>query len=81
MTKRVGGSSSVNVTHHLKGVRFPASKKDLLLRARETGAGQDTLEVLESFAEGEAFENLAEVVDACGETNQVPQTGIIDVKP
>jgi hypothetical protein len=75
------GHSSTNVTHHLKGMHFPASKDDLLLRARDNGAGQDTLEVLESFPAHEEFETLADVVRACGRLDQVPQTGIIDVKP
>jgi hypothetical protein len=75
------GYSSVNVTHHLKGMHFPASKEDLLLRARDNGAGQDLLEVLESFPEGEEFETLADVMKAYGESDQVPQTGIIGQKP
>jgi hypothetical protein len=37
--------------------------------------------VLESFPEGKEFETLADVVKAYGEADQVPQTGIIDVKP
>ena len=49
MTGAPGGHASVNVTHHLEGTHFPASKDDLLLRARDNGAGQDTLEVLEAF--------------------------------
>jgi Protein of unknown function (DUF2795) len=81
MTQGLGGHSSVNVTHHLKGMHFPASKEDLLVRARDHGAGQDMLEVLESFPRGEEFETLADVVKAYGEADQVPQTGIIDVKP
>jgi hypothetical protein len=75
------GYSSVNVTHHLKGMHFPASKEDLLLRARDNGAGQDMLEVLESFPEGEEFETLGDVMKAYGESDQVPQTGIIGQKP
>jgi hypothetical protein len=75
------GYSSVNVTHHLKGMHFPASKEDLLLRARDNGAGQDVLEVLESFPQGEEFETLADVMKAYGESDQVPQTGIIGQKP
>jgi hypothetical protein len=75
------GHSSVNVTHHLKGMHFPASKDDLLLRARDTGAGQDMLEVLESFPADEEFETLDDVIKAYGRFDQVPQTGIIDVKP
>jgi hypothetical protein len=39
------------------------------------------LEVLESFPQGEEFETLADVVKAYGVADQVPQTGIIDLKP
>ena len=49
MTRGLGGPSPVNAAHHLKGVHFPASKDDLLERARNNGAGQDVLEVLEFF--------------------------------
>jgi Protein of unknown function (DUF2795) len=62
-------------------MHFPASKDDLLLRARDNGAGQDMLEVLESFPEGKEFESLADVVRAFAQADQVPQTGVIDVKP
>jgi Protein of unknown function (DUF2795) len=75
------GHSSINVSHHLEGMHFPASKDDLLLRARDNGAGQDMLEVLESFPADEEFETLADVMRAYGRLDQVPQTGIIDVKP
>jgi hypothetical protein len=75
------GHSSINVTHHLKGMHFPASKDDLLLRARDHGAGQDMLEVLESFPADEEFETLDDVIKAYGRFDQVPQSGIIDVKP
>jgi hypothetical protein len=39
------------------------------------------LEVLESFPEGKEFESLADVVRAFAQADQVPQTGVIDVKP
>ncbi len=81
MARGLGGHSPANITHHLKGMHFPASKEDLLERARDNGAGQDVLEVLESFAEDEQFESAADVVKAYGEADQAPQTGIIDRKP
>lgn len=81
MARGLGGHSAVNVTQHLKGMHFPASKRDLLLRARDGGAGQDMLEVLESFPEDEEFETLADLMRAYGESDQAPQTGIIDRKP
>ncbi len=81
MTGGFGGHSPVNAMHHLKGVHFPASRGDLLKRARDNGAGQDVLEVLEFFPEGEEFETLADVVKAYGESDQAPQSGVIDIKP
>ena len=81
MTRRHGGPSAANVLHHLQGAHFPASKGDLLRRARDNGAGQDALELLASFPDDAEFESLADVMRACGGSDQVPQTGILDVKP
>lgn len=80
MTQPVGGYASANLIHHLNGADFPASKQDLLRRARNNGAGQDALELLESLPEAE-FQSLAEVVEATRDADQAPQTGIIDRKP
>ena len=75
------GLSTVNAAHHLKGVHFPASKEDLLERARNNGAGQDVLEVLEFFPLDEEFATLADVMKAYGGSDQAPQSGVIDIKP
>ena len=80
MTRPLGGYASANLAHHLNGANFPASKQDLLRRARNSGAGQDALELLESLPEAE-FQSLAEVVEATRDADQAPQTGIIDRKP
>ena len=74
-------TSTVNVTHHLKGAHFPASRDSLLERARNNGAGQDMLEVLEFFPRHEEFETLADVMKAYGDSDQAPQSGVIDIKP
>jgi Protein of unknown function (DUF2795) len=81
MTGTRGEVSTANVVHHLEGTPFPASKRDLLRRARDKGAGQDALELLESFPEDVQFASLADVTRACEGSDQVPQTGIIDIKP
>ena len=81
MTRGFGQHSAVNIAAHLKGMHFPASKDDLLERARNHGAGQDVLEVLELFPNDEEFETAADVIKAYGESDQAPQTGIIDRKP
>jgi hypothetical protein len=74
------GRSPAIVTDHLKGMNFPASKDDLLAKARDTGAGQDVLEVLESFPD-EKFNSMADVIKAYRDSDQAPQTGIIGRKP
>ena len=81
MTPGLGGRSSANIAQHLNGMHFPASKDDVLKRARDGGAGQDVLEVLESFPDGEEFETAADVMKAYGDVDQAPQTGIIDRRP
>ena len=81
MTAPIAGHASANLSHHLIGMDFPASKADLLRRARIRGAGQDALEVLESLPEDARFESLADVVEATRDADQAPQTGIIDRKP
>jgi hypothetical protein len=73
--------SAANVTHHLAGALFPATKEDVLRRARDNGAGQDMLEVLESLPEGEEFETLDDLMKACGDSDQAPQSGILERKP
>jgi hypothetical protein len=80
MNHELAGHSTANVTHHLKGMAFPASKAKLLERARNNGAGQDVLEALECFPD-EEFESLADVLRVYGELDHAPQTGIIDRKP
>ena len=73
--------SAANATHHLTGAHFPASKEDLLRRARDHGAGQDMLEVLKSLPEDEEFETLDDLMKAYGESDQAPQSGILERRP
>ena len=76
-----GGPAGVNAARCLEGARFPASRYDLLERARQSGAGQDLLEVLESLPEDREFQTLSDVVTACAQSDQTPQSGVIDIKP
>jgi Protein of unknown function (DUF2795) len=75
------GYASENVIHAVRGMVFPASKADLIERARNSSAGQDALEILASLPEGARFECLADLVATMRGTDQAPQTGVIDVKP
>ena len=70
MAQRLGSQSSVNITHHLEEMHFPASKADLLIHARDNGAGQDTLEALEFFPNGEEFKSLADVLKVLGKADR-----------
>ena len=75
------GYASANVIHAVRGMAFPASKADLIERARNSSAGQDALEILASLPEGARFESLADLVATTRGADQAPQTGVIDVKP
>jgi hypothetical protein len=75
------GPAGANAARLLEGARFPSSRDNLLERARENGAGQDLIEVLQSFPQDRRFESLAEVVRACARSDQAPQTGVLDIKP
>ena len=39
------------------------------------------LEVLEFFPQDEEFETLADVMKVYGDSDQAPQSGVIDIKP
>ena len=69
MTRGLGGHSPANVSHHLKGIGFPASKDDLLRKAKDNGADQDVLEVIEAMPDAD-FETMADVMKAYGEADK-----------
>ncbi|MFC3292717.1 DUF2795 domain-containing protein, partial [Modicisalibacter luteus] len=66
MTRGVGGHSPANVTHHLKGTNFPASRADLEKQAKENGAEEDVLEVIRNMPD-EQYEDMAGVMKGIGE--------------
>jgi hypothetical protein len=80
MSEPMSGYAAANLRHHLNKADFPASTAELLQRARNGGAGQDALELLHSLPDAQ-FNSLADVVAGTRDGDQVPQTGIIDVKP
>ncbi|MFW3617111.1 DUF2795 domain-containing protein [Billgrantia antri] len=49
MTRGIGGHSPANVTNHLKGINFPASRVDLEKQAKDNGAEEDVLEVIRNM--------------------------------
>jgi hypothetical protein len=65
MTRGVGGHSPANITHHLKGIGFPASKQDLEKQAKDNGADKEVLETIRGMP-GDRFESIADVMKAYG---------------
>ena len=66
MTRGLGGQAPANVTQHLKGAHFPASKTDLIDLAQKNGAEADVVDVLEQLP-GEQFASIADVMKAYGD--------------
>jgi hypothetical protein len=69
MTRGLGGHSPANVTYYLKGIQFPADKRDLLRLAERNGADDDVLDVLEAFPNDEWW-SVAEIMKAYGEVDE-----------
>lgn len=53
MTRGVGGQSPANVQTYLKGIHFPATRDDLVQKARENDAPQEVLSIIEQLPEDE----------------------------
>jgi hypothetical protein len=58
--------SPVDIAHALKGVDFPASRRDLVKHARSHKAGTDTIQVMEQLPDHE-YRNMADVMKGVGE--------------
>lgn len=71
MTRGMGGHSPSNVTHHLKGIHFPADKQALVQQARRNGAPRDVMEEIEAMPDQD-YASIAEVMKALG--NQREET-------
>jgi hypothetical protein len=56
-----GGQSPIDVTHHLKGIGFPAEKRDLVEHARKNGAPPGVAEAIEAMPE-QTYETMADVM-------------------
>lgn len=74
---RPKGKSISNLTHHLRGIDFPASRSDILQHARDRDAPQEVIDHLEKL-DSQSFENMAEVSSAIGEKVQAERPPIDD---
>ena len=74
MTRGLGGRSPANVSHFLKGIGFPATKHDLMQKAKGNGAESAVLEVIEAMPDDE-FETMADVMKAYGSADHPDGSG------
>ena len=67
MARGVGGVGPANIMKHMKGIHFPASKKDILETAKN-GPGPDTNKVLEGLNKipDEQYPSPAQILKAIG---------------
>jgi hypothetical protein len=66
MARGVGGHSPSNVARYLSGIDFPCRKGDLVRHAKNNGAEEEVLQVLQELPEQE-YGNMADVVRGYGE--------------
>lgn len=67
MTRGVGGESPANVQKYLKGVDYPARKRDLVDQAKKNSAPDEVIQVIQKFPDHE-FGGPQDVMKAYGET-------------
>jgi hypothetical protein len=60
------GQSPANVTRFLKGIDFPAQKKDLIQQARKNQADQDAMKLIQNMEERE-YDSMADVMKVYGQ--------------
>lgn len=56
----VANRTPIAVTTALKGMDFPASKAQLIAKAKQSGAHEDTLNILQNMPEG-TYDQMADV--------------------
>ncbi|MBD0273306.1 MAG: DUF2795 domain-containing protein [Acetobacteraceae bacterium] len=61
MARGPAGQSPIDVTHHLKGIQFPAQKRDLAEQAKKNGAPSEIMEAIEAMPE-ETYGSVADVM-------------------
>jgi uncharacterized protein DUF2795 len=61
MARGPAGQSPIDVTHHLKGIHFPAQKRDLAEQAKKNGAPSEIMEAIEAMPE-ETYGSVADVM-------------------
>ena len=65
MAKSEGGASPVTIAKYLKGMDFPAKKKDLINHAKQNKAEESVLSELQKMPEHE-YHTMADVMKEYG---------------
>ena len=66
MTRGMGGHSPANITHHLKGIDFPAGRDDLVKHAQKNDADEEILDVIRQMPD-QKYGSMADVMKGVGE--------------
>ncbi len=61
----MAGVNPIQVQKYLSGVNYPASKQDLVDKARQEGASQDVLQTIEKMP-GQTYNSPNDVSEAIG---------------
>ncbi|WAS95105.1 DUF2795 domain-containing protein [Nannocystis punicea] len=72
MTKTA--TSPIELTHQLRGIDFPVTKKDLIRHARDNNAGDAVVRELEAMPDQE-FRSMKDVTRAMGQTEEEDEQG------
>lgn len=67
-----GAFSPKQVTKSLRGIDFPASKEDLIEKARSENAGEEVIRHLERMPDQE-YQNMADVMRGFGQSNEAEE--------
>ena len=65
MTRGLGGRSPANIAHSLRGIDFPAGKRNLVEHAKGNGADKEVIDVLEQLPDRE-YGSMADVEKGVG---------------
>ncbi len=61
--------SIIDITKSLKGMDFPAHRDDIIEHARENGAGDDVIAMMNDMPEDD-YASMSDVMHAFGEANR-----------
>lgn len=67
--KSTGGQSPANITHYLKGIDFPCNRNDLIKHAKQNGAEQPVISLLQNMPERQ-YGSMADVTNSYNQVRE-----------